>query len=346
MTWTMSRRSLIRAAAAAGGASVLVAPRAAQAAAGEAMTAYHGVTGATHQQKFNELSAAGYRMISISVYGNRADPRYAAVWIRRGGPAWAALHGLDAAGYQARFDQLTGDGFVPVLVSATGPRANPVFAAVFEKITAPAWIARHGLVDGPAATDGTLSNANAWARDHNCIPGTIAVYGGEGDRTYAGVWLPNPGDVKWQAHDMGDGTGYQAWFDAYTAAGLRPRFVDASGSLQYAAVFTDDSVGGWVARHGLSSQEYQQEFDTQVAAGRYPIVVQGGGTGAGTRYSAVFAARDLPVPRAYTQAVAAGASFTGVHAVMRDFMRSRGVRAGQLAVRRNGTLRLSACVCG
>jgi CubicO group peptidase (beta-lactamase class C family) len=341
MTWTVSRRSLIRAAAAATVATTAAAATA-HAAPGEAMTAYHGVNGATHQQKFNELGAAGYRMISLSVYGDRADPRYAAVWVRRGGPAWAALHGLDAAGYQARFDELTRDGFVPVLVSASGPRANPVFAAVFEKITAPAWIARHGLVDGPSTAEGTLSNVNAWARDHNCIPKTVAIYGGNRDRTYAGVWLPNPGDVKWQAHDMGDGNGYQGWFDAYTAAGLRPAFVDASDSFQYGAVFTDDSVGGWVARHGLSSQQYQQEFDTQVAAGRYPIVVQGGGTGADVRYSAVFAARDLPVPRAFTQTVDTGASFTGVHAVMRDFMQSHAVRAGQLAVRRNGTLRLAA----
>jgi CubicO group peptidase (beta-lactamase class C family) len=338
----ISRRSLIRAAAAATVVATMPASGTAHAAPGEAMTAYHGVSGATHQQKFDELSAAGYRMISLSVYGDRADPRYAAVWIQRGGPGWAALHGLDAAGYQARFDQLTRDGLVPVLVSATGPRADPVFAAVFERITAPAWIARHGLVDGPAGTEGTLSNANAWARDHHCVPKTVAVYGGDRDRTYAGVWLPNPGDVKWQAHDMGDGKGYQGWFDAYTAAGLRPAFVDASDPLQYAAVFTDDSVGGWVARHGLDSQQYQQEFDTQLAAGRYPIVVQGGGTGAGTRYAAVFAARDLPVPRTFRQSVATGGSFTGVHAVMRDFMKSRGVRAGQLAVRRNGTLRLSA----
>jgi CubicO group peptidase (beta-lactamase class C family) len=311
-------------------------------AAGEAMAAYHGVTGAVHQQKFNELSSTGYRMISLSVYGDRADPRYAAVWVQRGGPAWAALHGLDAAGYQARFDQLTRDGFVPVLVSATGPRGNPVFAAVFEKITAPTWIARHGLVDGPADREGTLSNVNAWARDHRCAPKTIAVYGGAGDRTYAGVWLPNPGDVKWQAHDMGNGNQYQGWFNAYAAAGLRPTIVDASDAMQYLGVFTDDSVGPWVARHGLDSQQYQQEFDKQIAAGRYPISVQGGGSGTGVRYAAVFAARDLPVPRTWNQATAAGAEFAGVHAVMNTFMKAKSVRAGQLAVRRNGTLRLAA----
>jgi CubicO group peptidase (beta-lactamase class C family) len=338
---SVSRRGLIRVAALAAAAPLLV-PAKGVAAAGEAMTAYHGVTGATHQQKFNELSAAGYRMISLSVHGERADPRYTAVWVQRGGPAWAALHGLDAAGYQARFDQLVGQGFVPVIVSATGPRGNPVFAAVFEKLPASAWIARHGLVDGSADANGTLSNANRWARDHHCMPKTIAIYGGAGERTYAGVWLPNPGDVKWQAHDMGNGDRYQGWFDAYTAAGLRPAFVDASDPLQYLAIFTDDSVGGWVARHGLDSPAYQREFDTQLGAGRYPVTVQGGGLGAGTRYSAVFAARDLPVPRVFTQADETGSGFGGVHAVMRDFMKSRAVRAGQLAVRRGGTLRLAA----
>ena len=32
--------------------------------------AYHGVTAGQHQANFNSLSAQGYRMISLSVYGN------------------------------------------------------------------------------------------------------------------------------------------------------------------------------------------------------------------------------------------------------------------------------------
>jgi CubicO group peptidase (beta-lactamase class C family) len=350
LAWTISRRGLIVAAAAATTTPVLGLPAAAQRTApagprtevAEAVTAYHGVTGAAHQQRFNQLSGLGYRMIALSVYGDRSDPRYAAVWVRRGGPAWAAVHGVDAAGYQARVNQYVALGYVPVLVSATGPRGNPVFAAVFEKVAAPVWIARHGLVDGPATTTGTLANINAWARTNNCVPRTLAIYGGAGERTYAGVWLPNPGHVKWQAHEMGDGGQYQGWFNAYTAVPLRPVLVDASEPLQYAGIFTDDSVGPWVARHGLTAQQYQQEFDTQIALGRYPISVQGGGVGAGTRYAAVFAARDQPLARVWTQTNAVGAGFAGVHAVMRAFMQGRGVRAGQFAVRRNGTLRLSA----
>jgi CubicO group peptidase (beta-lactamase class C family) len=340
VTSTLSRRALL---IGTGAALALTATGMSAAAktTSDPVTAYHGVSGATHQQRFNELSAQGYRMISLSVYGDPANPQYAAVWVKRAGPGWAAVHGVDAAGYQAKFDQFVAAGMLPVLVSATGPRAKPVFAAVFEQQTAPTWMARHGLVDGPESTAGTLANVTAWAKANNCIPKTIAIYGGAGDRTYAGVWLPNTVGVKWQSPSVGDGNAYQAAFNAYTQVPLRVASVDASDALRYAAVFTDDSVGPWVARHGLTSADYQAEFDKQVALGRYPISVQGGGSASDVRYAAVFAGQDQPVARAWTQIDAVGAGYTGVHAVMRDLMRGRGIRAGQLAVRKNGVLKLS-----
>jgi hypothetical protein len=288
----LSRRTLLTAAGLTAGAGLLGAGPA-QAKA-PAVTAYHGVSGASHQQRFDSLSQQGYRMISVSVYGDRSDPRYAAVWVQRGGPAWAALHGLNGAGYQARFNQLTASGYVPVQVSATGSRTDPVFAAVFEKRSVSKWSARHGLVDGPAGSTGTLANMMDWARNNGCIPTSLAIYGGAGDRTYAATWLPNPGQVKWQAHAMGSADGYQSWFNTYTQLGMRPAAVDASDALQYAAIFTDDSVGPWVARHNLTSAQYQAEFDAQTGQGRYPITVQGGGLGGNIRYAAVFAGQDQP----------------------------------------------------
>ena len=95
--------------------------------------AYHGVNGAQHQTNFDRLASRGYRIISLSVYGDPGDPRYAAVWVERSAPAWVAVHGVDAAGYQSFFNNQTAHGFAPVLVSATGPAANAVFAAVFEQ---------------------------------------------------------------------------------------------------------------------------------------------------------------------------------------------------------------------
>ena len=64
----------------------------------------------------------------------------------------------------------------------------------------------------------------------------------------------------------------------YHAPRYRPAYVALSGDHMYCSVFKDDVVGAWVARHGLTSAEYQTEFDKQNAAGFYPICVQGGGS--------------------------------------------------------------------
>lgn len=253
--------------------------------------AYHGVTGAGHQQRFDQLVPQGYRMVSLSVYDVR-PPLYAAVWVQRTGPRWLAYHGLSAAQYQARFNDVTPLGYVPLLISATGPGSNATFAVVFEQLAVSPWLARHGLVDGSEDAPGTLANVHRWARANNCIPRTIAIYGtGAADRTYAGVWLPNPAQTQWHHHPMGDAAGYQAWFNYYTQLGLRPAYVDTNDGLQYAGLFTSDSIGPWVARHGMTSAGYQSEFDAQRLLGRMPIFVQGGGTGSGVRYTAVFAAQ-------------------------------------------------------
>jgi hypothetical protein len=97
------------------------------------LEAYHGVTAAQHQANFNKFSAQGYRIISLSVYGDPSDARYAAVWVQRSGPAWVAVHGVDTAGYQTFFNNWTAKGFVPVLVSATGAVSDAIFGDGLQK---------------------------------------------------------------------------------------------------------------------------------------------------------------------------------------------------------------------
>src|SRR5215210_1541543 len=80
-------------------------------AAGFPYSAYHGVTGADHQARFNTLSQQGYRPISLSVYRTTEGVRYAAIWAMQSGPAWYAFHGLSGSAYQSKFDEMTGQGF-------------------------------------------------------------------------------------------------------------------------------------------------------------------------------------------------------------------------------------------
>jgi CubicO group peptidase (beta-lactamase class C family) len=309
--------------------------------------AYHGLTGAQHQTKFNSLSTQGFRMISLSVYGNPGDARYAAVWVQRPGPGWRAVHGVDSAGYQSFFNNATAQGYVPVLVSATGTSSNAIFAAVFEQGIAGAWRARHGMTSGPEANAGTFQNLNKTAKAQKMILRSVAIYGTASDRRYAAVWHSNQRFVKWHVHSSDTGASYQVNFNAetqlagYQLAAYRPAYVTLSNDHIYCSLFKDDVVGAWNARHGMTAGDYQTEFNNQNAAGFYPICVQGGGSGNDTRYAAIFAKRDVPLSRDWTVTGTAVPALAGFDHTMQTFMQANGVRAAQLAIGKNGVTKFS-----
>jgi len=309
--------------------------------------AYHGVNAAQHQSNFNHLSAQGYRMISLSVYGDPSDARYAAVWVQRQGPGWVAVHGVDAAGYQSFFNTWTAKGFVPVLVSATGQASNALFAAVFEQGISGAWLARHGMTSGLPSQAGTFQNLNTTAHDQKLVLRSCAIYGTSADRRYAAVWHSNPGFVKWHVHPGDAAADYQTTFNAetqlpgYQLAGYRPAYVALSGDQVYCSVFKDDVVGPWVARHGMTAADYQSEFDAQNAKGFYPICVQGGGSGGATRYAAIFAQRDIPFTREWSVTGSPVPALAGFDHTMQTFMQTNGVRAAQLTIAKAGVVKLA-----
>ena len=316
--------------------------------------AYHGVTGSQHQTNFNNLVAQGYRMISLSVYGDAGNPLYAAVWVQRAGPAWVAVHGVDSNGYQSFFNTWTSKGYVPALVSATGAIGNAIFAAVFEQGISGPWFARHGMPSGPAANAGTFQNANAVAAAGKMILRSVAIYGTATDRRYAAVWHANPGYVKWHVHPSDTAESYQVVFNAetqlpgYQLAGYRPAYVAVSGDAVfelpfpiYCSVFKDDVVVSWVARHGMSGADYQAEFNQQVANGFYPICTQGGGTTSSPVYAAIFAKQDIPSSRVWTVTGTEVPSLAGFDHTMQTFMQANSVRAAQLAIGKNGVMKFS-----
>jgi CubicO group peptidase (beta-lactamase class C family) len=309
--------------------------------------AYHGVTGTQHQTNFNSLTAQGFRMTSLSVCGDPGDARYAAVWVQRQGPAWVAVHGVDSAGYQSFFNIWTAKGYVPILVSATGTSSNAIFAAVFEQGIPGPWLAHHGMISGPETNAGTFQNLNKTARDQKLILRSLTIYGAASDRRYAAIWHTNPGFVKWHVNPSDTGASYQVVFNAetqlpgYQLAGYRPAYMALSDDHVYCSVFKDDVVGPWVARHGMTSADYQTEFDKQNVAGFYPICVQGGGTGGNTRYAAIFARQDIPLSREWTVTGPAVPALAGFDHLMQAFMQANGVRAAQLAIAKNGVTKFS-----
>jgi CubicO group peptidase (beta-lactamase class C family) len=107
--------------------------------------ARHGLTATEYQQLFNELSGQGWRLRCVSGYDVGGEAQYACIWDQYAGPAWAARHGLDAAGYQQASDQLSQEGFRLIQVAGYSVRGVPHFAAVWEQSPGHRWQARHGL---------------------------------------------------------------------------------------------------------------------------------------------------------------------------------------------------------
>jgi CubicO group peptidase (beta-lactamase class C family) len=309
----------------------------------ESFVAYHGVDASTHQQRFDELLAQGLRMTWINVSGDPSDARYAAIWVASDGRAWAGLHNLDAAGYQQRFNELTAAGLTPSVVSAAGPADRAVLAAMFEQRDVGSWTARHGLPWGASGQPDTMVGQSEQAYAAGQVPRCLAVYGDANDRRYAGIW--------WEARDgvsaswwLGDGDFYQRLFDAQVAGGNRPSSLAVSDDGSVLSVFRGDQIGAWTARHRISSQEYQAEFDRQLQQDHRPIVVAAGGSGDSAQYAAIFASQETAVPRVWTVTVDSpgpDALAAELDAAMADTMSRFGVRAAALAVARNGVVLVS-----
>ena len=172
------------------------------------------------------------------------------------------------------------------------------------------------------------------------MPHCVAIYGDSGNPTYAGIWRANPGFVKWLVNPADPGPSYQTTFDTdtqlpgFTLNAWRPAYVAVSGDQTYCSVYKDDYVGPWVARHGMSAAQYQTEFDQQNQAGRYPIFVQGGGSGNSIVYTAVFASQDLPVARQWTVTGNEAPANANIDSAMETFMKANAVRARPGRVRR------------
>jgi CubicO group peptidase (beta-lactamase class C family) len=300
--------------------------------------AYHDRTSGDHQAQFDRLYPLGWRMISLSVYGSRGSERYAAVWVERPGPNWSAVHGVNAAGYQAAFNAAVAAGFRPVLLAATGPANDPVFAGTFEQSPLPVPLTRFGLARGAVTDPSTIDHWTDQARQNGWYPTALAIYGSSSDRRYAGIWEGNPEGVCWTIDGVEDSAAsYQARFDALVAVGGRPAYVSVSPDGKYASVFRDDHIGAWIARHNMDSAGYQREFDTIVPQGFLPVSVQAGGIDGGARFAAVFArsdARQLLTWRAPTGPIAVPA----IDDVIRQAMQRHRIRGAALALVRDSRL--------
>ena len=95
---------------------------------------------------------------------------------------------------------------------------------------------------------------------------------------------------------------YQTIFERVTSSGYRPIWVDGydvNAKAFFNAIFRPADGTGWIARHGLTGDQYQAEFNTQRKAGLRLMNLNSYLSGGALRYAAIFVKAAGPAWRAY-----------------------------------------------
>ena len=140
---------------------------------GPAWVAHHNMSAADYQAKFNTYQQQGYRLKWVSGYALGNDVYFAAIWDKSVGSLWIAKHNMTAAVYQSTFNDLVGQGYRPTLVSAYNVGNTDYYAAIWERKSGSAWVARHRMTgmgyqnefDNQLYTGFKPVNVSGYARD-------------------------------------------------------------------------------------------------------------------------------------------------------------------------------------
>lgn len=249
--------------------------------------ARHGLTAEQYQMAFNDyVGNHGMQLMDVSGYG-AATSLYAALWVKTAAPpAWQARHGLTAAEYQATFNQLTAEGYRPVIVNGYATAGGPRFACNFQQGPTGPWVARHGLTAAQYQ-----AAFNEFTGQGYVLDWVSGYFDGRQD-LYTAIWRKEPSAPVWEARHGLTSAQYQTFFNDVTGKGYKPVVVcgysDGAQDL-YAAIFRKiANAPAWEARHGLTPTQYQTTFDDLVAQGYRLELVSGYSVAGQDRFAAIW----------------------------------------------------------
>jgi hypothetical protein len=110
-----------------------------------AWVARNDLTRAQYQAQFDAWRKAGYRPLGLESYPTPDGIRYAAIFVKSPGPPWLAYHGLGEADHQSRFDQLTREGWRPVIISVAPSGGARYYTALYEKKDVGSFVSQQAL---------------------------------------------------------------------------------------------------------------------------------------------------------------------------------------------------------
>lgn len=195
--------------------------------------AKHGLTASQYQTEFNQRIPQGFVPEQVESYLDGNNIRYAAIFVKKGGPAYKANHGKTAQEHQKLFDSYTKEGFIPVNISVVSVGGQRYYTSLYEKVNVGSFEARSFLTASEYQSES----------DQNKAAGRQLVYlnaytHGGGVR-FSAIWQSGMSGAFVARHGL-SGSEYQAEWNKLTNQDYLTRLVtgyEDGNSANFAAVW-------------------------------------------------------------------------------------------------------------
>lgn len=284
--------------------------------------AKHGMSPAGYQSFFNECTGKGMRPVCISGYTDGGVEKYAALFEKKGGPAWVTKHGLSSADYQNNFNTLSGQGYQVSFVSGYKVGGQVKYAAIWEKKNTN-YVAKHGQTGAQFQAEFTTQTGKGYRLIF------LTCYEAGGNAHYASIFEKSSGPA-WAAHHGMDANDYQQKFNSYSSQGYRLKMVNGcnvGGKDYYAAIWEKTSGPLSYAKHGIKGNNYQNNFDNFYYQGYRPAFVSAFASSGTERFNGIWENTNFT-----------GANLEKIDDAVKGYMSLQSVKGLSLAVCKDGRL--------
>jgi hypothetical protein len=245
--------------------------------------ARHGIPSAEYQFTFEHIAGSGYRLDWIDGFNFKGKVYFNAIFRAAGGEQQAAFHNLNGDQYQAEFEKRKGQGFRLKQIDSYAAGNQILYAGVFVKDGATV-TAYHGVSAAEHQKRFDELTGGDWK------PRNISVVSLGGNRFYAALY-EKAGAVSSDAKSFMTSAEYQEKTEENKAKGRQLIYLNGyehNGQARFSAIWRAGVQGAFKARHDLSGNQYQDEWEEARKGGLLTRAVTGYEDGNALRYAAVW----------------------------------------------------------
>jgi CubicO group peptidase (beta-lactamase class C family) len=291
----------------------------------------------SHRRAADSLLRLGYHPLSLDAYGDATETRFASAWVRstkRGAAKSAARsatllrNDVPAAAFRDSLAAWSAHGLRPALIAAHPDGAS--LAVALRADSLPGWAAVDLDEEG-------LRRACDSAQRAGYRPAWVDARGEPGKARYAAAFARNAGGVPWNYSLGDDARSFEEKSAVFAPTWVRPALVVSAPGGRLFTLWEEGAIGPWTLHASVPSAEIADTLRALEARGLHPLTL----TASDTAFTVLAAARSAPLPKAWTVAGPASPGLEAFDRYMRRLMQAHGVRAGSLAMVKDGRLVLA-----